>query len=100
MIHRNTAVPTTVSKRFRTKTNRVGPASGIRVVVTQGDTPDASLAEVLGTARITGIPPNDPPGQPVDIIGAANHDFHRCLLNGDLGDLGGIQQARDVLDHP
>ena len=67
LIHRNTAVPTTVSRRFRTKTNRVGPTSGIRVVVTQGDTPDASLAEILGTARITGIPPNDPPGQPVDI---------------------------------
>lgn len=67
LIHRNTAVPTTVSRRFRTKTNRTGPTSGIRVVVTQGDTPDASLAEILGTARITGIPPNDPPGQPVDI---------------------------------
>jgi molecular chaperone DnaK len=67
LIHRNTAVPTTVSRRFRTKRDRTGPASGIRVVVTQGDTPDASLAEVLGTARITGIPPDDPPGQPVDI---------------------------------
>ena len=67
LIHRNTSVPTTVSRRFRTKSDRVGPTSGIRVVVTQGDTPDASLAEILGTARITGIPPNDLPGQPVDI---------------------------------
>lgn len=68
LIRRNTPVPATVKQRFRTKSNRTGPASGIRVVVTQGDTPDASLAEILGTARITGIPPNDPPGQPVDII--------------------------------
>jgi molecular chaperone DnaK len=67
LIHRNAPVPARVSRRFRTRKDRTGPASGIRVVVTQGDTPDAELAEVLGTARITGIPANEPPGQPVEI---------------------------------
>jgi hypothetical protein len=60
-------VPANVSRRFRTRKHRAGPASAIRIIVTQGDTPDVELAEVLGTARITGIPRNDPPGQPVEI---------------------------------
>jgi molecular chaperone DnaK (HSP70) len=67
LIPRNSPVPAAAHQRFRTKKTHSGPATGIRVVVTQGDTPDAGLAEVVGTARITGIPPDDPPGQPVEI---------------------------------
>ncbi len=67
LIPRNSPVPAAAHQRFRTKKTKTGPATGIRVVVTQGDTPDPGLAEVVGTARITGIPPNEPPGQPVEI---------------------------------
>lgn len=66
LIPKNSPVPATVSRQFYTKGTGVG-AKRIRIHVTQGDTRDVHLAEVLGVACIEGLPPNEPPGQPVSI---------------------------------
>lgn len=68
LIHKNAQVPCEVSRIFKTTPNSRGETrSQIPIEVTQGDTPHIELAEVLGAGRITGIPPDDPPGQPVKV---------------------------------
>jgi molecular chaperone DnaK len=67
LIPKNTRVPITASRKFFTQKRRGHRASKIKIEVTQGDTDNPELAEVLGTATISGIPPNEPSGQPVTI---------------------------------
>lgn len=66
LIPKNTRVPANVTQRFRT---RATGASGqqIKIDITQGDTEDLAVAELLGTGKIEGIPPNEPEGRPVDV---------------------------------
>jgi len=66
LIHKNTPVPCTVQKEFRTVGKR-GSHRRLVIVVTQGDTPSMELAEILGTGRIEGLPENEPAGEPVQI---------------------------------
>ncbi|MEO1995402.1 MAG: Hsp70 family protein [Planctomycetaceae bacterium] len=66
LIHKNTPVPCTVRKQFRT-VGKQGSHRTLAIVVTQGDTPNMELAEVLGTGRIEGLPENEPAGEPVEI---------------------------------
>jgi hypothetical protein len=66
LIHKNTSVPCTVQKQFRT-VGKKGTHRTLAIVVTQGDTPNMELAEVLGTGRIEGLPENEPAGEPVEI---------------------------------
>jgi molecular chaperone DnaK len=66
LIARNTPVPVSVTRRFRTRS--AGGRKGIITIdITQGDTPDAAAAELLGTGTITGLPADEPDGQPVDV---------------------------------
>jgi molecular chaperone DnaK (HSP70) len=66
LIPKNTRVPANVTQRFRT---RATGASGqqIKIDITQGDTEDLAVAELLGTGKIGGLPPNEPEGRPVDV---------------------------------
>jgi hypothetical protein len=67
LIPRNSPVPVEVTRRFVTAAQgRRG--THIRIVVTQGDTEDIELAEVVGQGRIEGFPRGEPSGQPVDVI--------------------------------
>lgn len=66
LIPKNSPVPATVARQFYTKGSG-STAKRIRIHVTQGDTRDVQLAEVLGVACIEGLPPNEKPGQPVSI---------------------------------
>ncbi|HUG91354.1 MAG TPA: Hsp70 family protein, partial [Planctomycetaceae bacterium] len=66
LIHRNTQVPAEATRRYYTAT-RTGANTFIRIEITQGDTEDIRLAEVLGTGLIQGFPHDEPPGQPVDV---------------------------------
>jgi molecular chaperone DnaK len=67
LIPKNSPVPTEVTRRFLTAAQGAG-GSHIRIVVTQGDTTDIELAEVVGQGRIEGFPLGEPSGQPVDVI--------------------------------
>jgi len=66
LIPKNTKVPVSITKRFVTRSYGRG-GTHIDIDITQGDTTDLTLAEYLGTGRITGIPPNEPDRQPVDV---------------------------------
>jgi hypothetical protein len=65
LIPKNTRVPAAVTRRFKT-TGKAGATNAVNVCITQGDTPDVNLAEVLGIGCIQGIP-SDAPGNPVDV---------------------------------
>jgi len=67
LIPKNSQVPIEVTKRFVTTSKRSG-GTFINILVTQGDTPDIGLAEVLGQGRIEGFAASEPPGQPVDVV--------------------------------
>ncbi|MCY2986901.1 MAG: Hsp70 family protein [Planctomycetota bacterium] len=66
LIPKNSLVPIESTKRFVTS-DMGGGGAFISILVTQGDTRDSELAEVLGQGRIAGFPPGDPPGQAVDV---------------------------------
>lgn len=66
LIPRNTRVPVKVSKQFVTASETDG-GTRLKVEITQGDTPDVSLAEVLGTGTIEEFPTREAPGQPVEV---------------------------------
>jgi molecular chaperone DnaK len=66
LIHKNSPVPATASKRFYTA-EETSEQTVIKVEVTQGDSEDPELAEVLGEVSIDGFPSNEPSGQPVDV---------------------------------
>lgn len=79
LLHKNTAVPAQVVRQYRTvKKEHQDQANRISIVVTQGDTPDPDAVEVLGTASFTGIPRDEPAGQPVEVTLAfdANGRLH------------------------
>ncbi len=65
LIHKNTRVPCQTTMQFRTR--RTGPNSDIKICITQGDTTDVAVAEQLGIGTISGLPPDEPDGQPVNI---------------------------------
>jgi molecular chaperone DnaK len=108
LIHKNTAVPVRTVRRYRAvKKNEAQVADRLSIVVTQGDTPDADTAEVLGTAVITGIPKDEPEGQPVDVTLAfdqqgrlqlqavfTKRDNTRQQLQLDLDVPGGLRQEQ------
>lgn len=64
MIPRNTTLPFSVSKMF--KTNRENQER-ISVQVIEGDAPDPASCSLLGKCRITDLPPNLPKGSPVEV---------------------------------
>ena len=66
LIPKNTKVPVSITKRFVTRSYGRG-GTHIDIDITQGDTTDLTLAEHLGTGKITGIRPNEPDRQPVDV---------------------------------
>ena len=67
LIPKNSRVPVQVTRRFLTAASGTR-GSHIRIVVTQGDTQDIDLAEVVGQGRIEGFPRGELSGQPVDVI--------------------------------
>lgn len=66
LIPRNTRVPANVTQRFRTRATG-SRGQQIKLDITQGDTQDLTVAELLGTGKIEGLPPNEPEGRPVDV---------------------------------
>jgi molecular chaperone DnaK len=67
LIPKNTSVPVRVAKRYVTA-SQTGGGTCVKIQVTQGDTPDIELAEILGTGRIEGFAWHEAPGQPVDVV--------------------------------
>ena len=72
LIPKNSRVPATGTKRY-VCAEEINEDTIIRIEVTQGDSEDVELVEVLGQASIEGFPRNEPAGQPVDV----NLDFDR-----------------------
>jgi len=66
LIPKNTRVPANVTQRFRTRATG-SRGQQIKIDITQGDTEDLNVAELLGTGKIEGLPPNEPEGRPVDV---------------------------------
>jgi molecular chaperone DnaK len=66
LIPKNTRVPANITQRFRTRATG-SRGQQIKIDITQGDTEDPSVAELLGTGKIEGLPPNEPEGRPVDV---------------------------------
>jgi molecular chaperone DnaK len=68
LIPKNTPVPAKVTKRFRTSGNAQTskPNKFIAIEITQGDTTESDLAEVVGTGTIQ-LPPDETVGNPVDV---------------------------------
>lgn len=66
LIPQNSRVPVRATKRF-VCSEEISEHTVIKIEVTQGDADDAELAEVLGEARIEGLPCHEPAGQPVDV---------------------------------
>ena len=64
MIPRNTAIPHTVSQRFKTN---VPNQQRIRVRLLQGEVPDITACTVIGDFQITNLPPNLPVGSPIEL---------------------------------
>lgn len=67
LIPKNTRVPAEARKRYYTS-RQTREGASLRVEITQGDVPEVELAETLGEGKITGLPADEPPGQPVDVI--------------------------------
>ena len=67
LIPRNTPVPAAASKRFLT-TAEGDRGTHVNIEITQGDTPDIELAEILGQGRIEGFPKHESPGRAVEVI--------------------------------
>lgn len=66
LISKNSSVPSTQTKRFRTTGTPLGTVSHIAIEITQGDTPNVDLVEILGVGAIA-VPANEAAGQPVDV---------------------------------
>lgn len=67
LIPKNSPVPVKTSRTYRT-TGSTGMQTNVKVTITQGDTTDADLAEILGEGRIHGLPPGQNANRPVDVI--------------------------------
>ena len=106
VIPKNTAVPMSAVREYRTvKHGANRDANRINIVVTQGDTTDPEAVEILGTASFTGIPKDEPAGQPVEVKLAfdahgrlhleamyTKRDLARERLTLDLEVPGGLRQ--------
>ena len=66
LIPKNTQVPATASRRF-VCAEPVDENTVIRIEVTEGDSDDVELVEILGVARIEGFPRSEEAGQPVEV---------------------------------
>ena len=68
LIAKNSRVPHSVTRRFKTTggSSRTGKLAAISIEITQGDTPNIELAEILGKGTIQ-LPQNESAGQPVDV---------------------------------
>lgn len=66
LIHKNSQVPCSASREFRTVASK-GKKKHISVVVTQGDTTNMDLAEILGKGRIIDLPSDVPDGDTVKV---------------------------------
>jgi molecular chaperone DnaK len=64
MIPRNTAIPYTISQRFKTN---VPNQQRIRVRLLQGEVPDITACTVIGDFTITNLPADLPVGSPVEL---------------------------------
>ncbi len=64
MIPRNTTLPFSISRTFRTNKDN---QERITVQVLEGDAPDPMANSLLGKCRITNLPPNLPKGTPVEV---------------------------------
>jgi len=64
MIPRNTAIPYTISQRFKTN---VPNQQRIRVRLMQGEVADITACTIIGDFTITDLPPNLPVGSPVEL---------------------------------
>lgn len=66
LIPKNSQVPANASRRF-VCAEEIDEHTVIRIQVTQGDSEDVELVEVLGEASIEGFPRSEAAGQPVDV---------------------------------
>jgi molecular chaperone DnaK len=66
LIPRNSSVPASATRRFLTQRNK-GYSDRLKITVTQGDADDPELVEILGTLYISGLPPEEPGRQPVEV---------------------------------
>jgi molecular chaperone DnaK len=66
LIPKNSQVPASGTRRF-VCAEEINERTVVRIEVTQGDSDDVELVEVLGQASIQGFPRNEPAGQPVDV---------------------------------
>lgn len=107
LIAKNTPVPVKTTKRYVTA-ERIGPRNHLKIEITQGDTSQVELAEILGTGRIDGFPPSEPAGQPVDVtfefdaqgrlhVGAVHVSTGR-KMRWSLEIPGGLR-AEEVIEH-
>ena len=64
MIPRNTTLPFSVTRTFKTNKDN---QERISVQVLEGDAPDPTACSLLGKCRITELPPNLPKGSLVDV---------------------------------
>jgi len=66
LIPKNSQVPASATKRF-VCAEEINEHTVVKIEITQGDSEDVDLVEVLGEARIEGFPRREPAGQPVDV---------------------------------
>jgi molecular chaperone DnaK (HSP70) len=66
LIAKNTPVPARVTRQFLTQ-SAGGGGRDIQIDITQGDTSNLALAELLGRGKIKGLPGDEPAGQPVEL---------------------------------
>lgn len=66
LIPKNSSVPAAGTRRY-VCAEAINEQTVVRIEVTQGDSEDIELVEVLGQACIEGFPRREPAGQPVDV---------------------------------
>jgi molecular chaperone DnaK (HSP70) len=96
LIPRNSPVPTSATRRYLTQRNK-GHGDRLKLTVTQGDADDPELVEVLGALYISGLPPDEPGGQPVDVSMSFNRQG-RLYINAVYLNTG--QSLRQSLEIP
>ncbi len=104
LIHKNSEVPAKAERQYFTRRNSPGDSAKspnrIKIIVTQGDTTDPEAAEILGTASFTGIPENEPSGQPVKVTLAFNSHGRLNLRAVYMKKDGSSQELEMDLDVP
>ncbi len=95
LIPRNCRVPTAATRQFLTQRNK-GYGDRLKITVTQGDAEDPQLVEVLGTLYISGLPPDEPGGQPVEVSMSFNKQG-RLYINAVYLNTGqSLQQSLEI----